>query len=103
MTAEAAELTEFVAALPADVLAHLTWLARERERREERGEVDWARNEERRLSEQARVARVAEAMVLEDRFPAQLVIDVLVAERPAHEAVIRAVVAEALAADEVAA
>jgi hypothetical protein len=85
---------ERLSQLPSDILGHLASLARERERAEASGIADWFEREDARLTEQAKVARVAHDMVVEDGLPAEMVIQCMVAEFPHHAGLIAAVVAE---------
>lgn len=52
--------------------------------------------ETRRLTEQAQICKVARDMVLEDGYPGELVVQVLVAEHPQHAVVIGTAVEEAV-------
>ncbi len=79
--------------LSTDQLAHYLAVRRAREQHDGPTYTD----EERRLRDQARVIRVAGAMVIEDGFPGELVVEALIAERPQYSAGIREAVAGAVA------
>ncbi len=78
-------------------MAHLASLAREREAREARGEVDVFEKERQRLAHQARLWRVARAMVIEDEFDPETVALALADVHPDDAELIEEAVAEAVA------